>query len=205
MVYYFIPSHRILGMPAVTLAALFVALDIVSFIVQLVGGSMATPAAPLAEQQRAIHIYMGGIGLQEFFILIFVGLCIQFQRRMRKIKGPGHNMRYFFTSSWGMLLCALYFSLAMISVRIVYRLVEFSGGMGQDNPLTTHEAYFYVLEAVPMFLALVSFNIIHPGRIITGPHSDMPGLVSLKNKFARRQGKELLDDRSDSEVELGPR
>lgn len=93
----------------------------------------------------------------------------------------------------------------MISVRIVYRLVEFSGGMGQDNPLTTHEAYFYVLEAVPMFLALVSFNIIHPGRIITGPHSDMPGLVSLKNKFARRQGKELLDDRSDSEVELGPR
>ncbi|RSM01732.1 hypothetical protein CDV31_011205 [Fusarium ambrosium] len=202
MVYYFLPWRSILGMPAATLAAIFVGLDIVSFIVQLIGGSMAGPGAPPEEQQRAIHIYMGGIGLQEFFIVLFVGLCIRFQAKMHKLKGPG-GFKDFITSSWGMLITALYFSLAMISIRIIYRLIEFSGGMGEDNALVTHEVYFYLLEAVPMFLALLVFNFVHPGRIMTGPHSDMPGLFSLiKNKLSRNKGKELLDDRSDSDVEL---
>lgn len=202
MVYYFLPSRSILGMPAATLAAIFVGLDIVSFIIQLIGGSMAGPGAPPQEQQRAIHIYMGGIGLQEFFIVLFVGLCIRFQAKMHKLKGLG-GFKEFITSSWGMLITALYFSLAMISIRIIYRLIEFSGGVGQDNALLTHEVYFYLLEAVPMFLALLVFNFVHPGRIMTGPHSDMPGLFSMiKNKLSKNKGKELLDDRSDSDVEL---
>ncbi|KAM0433019.1 hypothetical protein ACHAPT_004724 [Fusarium lateritium] len=202
MVHYFLPWRSILGMPAATLAAIFVGLDIVSFIIQLIGGSMAGPGAPPEDQQRAIHIYMGGIGLQEFFIVLFVGLCIRFQTKMHKLKGP-MGFKDFITSSWGMLITALYFSLAMISVRIIYRLIEFSGDVGQDSVLVTHEVYFYILEAAPMFLALLAFNIVHPGRIMTGPHSEMPGLfATIKNKLSRRNGKELLDDRSDSDVEL---
>ncbi|KAJ4269813.1 hypothetical protein NW762_001482 [Fusarium torreyae] len=206
MVYYFIPSHSLARMPAVTLAAIFVGLDILSFIVQLVGGSMAGPGSPPDEQMKAVHIYMGGIGLQEFFIVIFVALCIIFQRNMHKLEQGQKGIKGFFTSDWGMLLSTLYFSLAMISVRIIYRLVEFSGGMGQDNALTTHEIYFYILEAAPMFLALLAFNVVHPGRIMTGPNSEMPGLFSLiKDKFRGRKGKQLLDDRSESDVEMNRR
>jgi hypothetical protein len=193
-------------MPAATLAAVFVGLDILSFIVQLIGGSMSGPGSPPDEQMRAVHIYMGGIGLQEFFIVIFVVLCFLFQKKMHTIERQHQGIKAFVTSDWGMLLCTLYFSLAMISVRIIYRLIEFSVGMGQDNALVTHEVYFYILEAAPMFLALLSFNVIHPGRIMTGPNSDMPGLFSfIKNKFRGRKGKQLLDDRSDSDVELNTR
>jgi hypothetical protein len=200
MVYYFTPSHSLIGMPAATLAAIFVGLDIVSFIIQLVGGSMSGPASPPDEQMKAIHIYMGGIGLQEFFIVIFVVLCVLFQRKMHEMNQQG-GIKAFFTSDWGMLLCTLYFSLAMISVRIFYRLIEFSSGTGQDNALVTHEIYFYVLEAAPMFLALLAFNIVHPGMIMTGPGSEMPGLFSLiKGKFRGRKGKQLLDDESDVEM-----
>ncbi|KAJ4011511.1 hypothetical protein NW752_008514 [Fusarium irregulare] len=205
MVYYFIPTHTLLGMPAVTLAAIFVGLDIVSFIVQLIGGSLAGPGSPPDKQLEAIHIYMGGIGLQEFFIVVFVVLCICFQRKMHEIRGE-HGIKTMVTSDWGRLLCALYFSLAMISIRIIYRLIEFSGGMGHDNPLVTHEVYFYILEAAPMILALLAFNVVHPGRIMQGPLSDMPGLFSfIKDKFREGKGKQLLDDRSDSEVEMGRR
>ncbi|KAF5677546.1 RTA1-like protein [Fusarium heterosporum] len=201
MVYCFTPSHSLIGMPAATLAAIFVGLDIISFIVQLVGGSMAGPGSPPEEQMKAVHIYMGGIGLQEFFIIIFIVLCVLFQKKMRQMRQE--NIKASSTSDWGMLLCTLYFSLAMISVRIIYRFIEFSGGMGQDNALVTHEIYFYILEAAPMFLALLAFNIVHPGRIMTGPHSDMPGLFSLiKNKFRGRKGKKLLDDPSESDVEM---
>lgn len=51
----------------------------------------------------------------------------------------------------------------MITVPILYRLIEFSGGMGQDNALTTHKGYFYALEAVPMILAVGGFALVHPG------------------------------------------
>ncbi|KAF4463046.1 RTA1-involved in 7-aminocholesterol resistance [Fusarium albosuccineum] len=203
MVYYFLPSRSIFGMPAATLAAVFVGLDIISFIIQIVGGSMSGPGAPPEQQQAAIHTYMGGIGLQEFFILIFVAICIQFQRQMHKREGPRFTIGDFFASSWGKLLSVLYFSLLMISIRIIYRLVEFSGGLELDNPLITHEAFFYVLEAIPMLLALLAFNLVHPGKIMTGPDSDMPGLFSMvKSKFSRRKHKVLLDNQSDSEVEL---
>ncbi|KAG9504856.1 hypothetical protein J7337_004835 [Fusarium musae] len=206
MVYYFIPSQSLLHMPAATLAAIFVGLDILSFIVQLIGGSMSGPGSPPDEQMKAVHIYMGGIGLQEFFIVIFVVLCFLFQKKMHTIERQHRGIKAVVTSDWGMLLCTLYFSLAMISVRIIYRLIEFSGGMGQDNALVTHEVYFYILEAAPMFLALLAFNVIHPGRIMTGPNSDMPGLFSfIKNKIRGRKGKQLLDDRSDSDVELNTR
>ncbi|KAF4422167.1 hypothetical protein F53441_14311 [Fusarium austroafricanum] len=203
MVYYFVPSQSLLRMPAATLAAIFVGLDILSFIVQLIGGSMAGPGSPPDEQMKAVHIYMGGIGLQEFFIVIFVILCIMFQRKMSSTQQQ--NGVKALTSDWGMLLCTLYFSLAMISVRIIYRLIEFSGGMGQDNALVTHEVYFYILEAAPMFLALLAFNVVHPGRIMTGPKADMPGFFSLiKNKIRGRKGKQLLDG-GDSDMEMNTR
>jgi hypothetical protein len=206
MVYYFTPSRSVLRIPAVTLAAIFVGLDIVSFIVQLIGGSMAGPGSPPDQQLHAVHIYMGGIGLQEFFIVLFVGLCVVFQRDMAKIDAaPSKGVVNFVKKPWASLLCTLYFSLAMITIRIVYRLIEFSGGMGQDNALTTHEAYFYVLEAVPMLLALGAFNVVHPGKIMTGPNADMPGVIaSVRTCFAKRKGKQLLDDVSEDGVEMRP-
>ncbi|KAK1857219.1 rta1 domain protein, partial [Colletotrichum chrysophilum] len=145
MIHFFHPSRSLLRVPATFFAALFVALDVVSFIIQLVGGSMAGPTAPPEEQMRAIHIYMGGIGLQEVFILAFVGLALIFQRDMRRAEKL-HNGR----EGWRPLVWALYFSLGSITVRIVYRLVEFSSGNGVDNQLITREGYFYALEAVPM-------------------------------------------------------
>lgn len=197
MIHFFHPSRSLLRIPASTFAAIFVGLDVISFIIQLVGGSMAGPTTPPEEQMRAIHIYMGGIGLQEFFILIFVGLALVFQRDMRRASLVGNHSR-----AWRPLTWALYFSLGMITVRIIYRLVEFSSGHGVDNKLITHEAYFYVLEAVPMVFAIAVFIAVHPGAIMKGPGSEMPGLfATIKNALARRKGNLPLKQ-SASEQEL---
>ncbi|GKT43617.1 putative lipid transporter atnI [Colletotrichum spaethianum] len=196
MIYFFHPSRSLLHIPASTFAAIFIGLDIVSFAVQLAGGSLAGPTAPPAEQMKAIHIYMGGIGLQEFFILLFVGLTMKFQlelQRMEKLVGTSPQ-------PWKPLMWALYFSLSMITVRIVYRLIEFSSGHGIDNALITHEAYFYVLEALPMFLAIAVFNSMHPAAVMNGPGSDMPGLFStIRSGFARRNGRIPLKEDVDEQ------
>lgn len=96
MIYYFHPSRAILGIPAVAIAAVFVFLDIASFVIQLVGGGMANPSASPEKQQLGIHIYMGGIACQQLMIVIFVGLCIVFQRQMQRA-----DVRRLFSSGWG--------------------------------------------------------------------------------------------------------
>jgi len=37
--------------------------------------------------------------------------------------------------------------------------------------LSKHEAYFYVLEAMPMLPTLVMFNFWHPGSVLVGEGS----------------------------------
>lgn len=162
---------------------------------------MASPSATSEDLQRGLNIYMGGIGLQQFFIVVFSCLCIVFQNQMLS-RSPGQVQAWgFIGTTWGPLLGVLYLSLAFLSTRVIYRLVEFSGGLEHDSPLNTQEAYFYVLEAGPMFLAIVGFNIVHPGRIITGPNAKMPGFVHyIKNFIHRRKGKESLEgDSSDGQ------
>ncbi|KAK1960761.1 RTA1 domain-containing protein [Colletotrichum sublineola] len=198
MIYFFHPSRSLLHIPASTFAAIFVGLDFVSFAVQLTGGSMAGPTAPPAEQMKAIHIYMGGIGLQEFFILIFVGLALKFQLETQRME----SFREAQPRPWKPLMWALYFSLGMITIRIIYRLIEFSSGQGFDNALITHETYFYVLEASPMLLAIAVFNAVHPAAFMNGPGSDMPDLfLTIKNTFSKRNGRmPLKEDIEEQEL-----
>jgi hypothetical protein len=45
-----------------------------------------------------------------------------------------------------------------------------------------------VLEATPMVLAIVSFNIVHPGAVLVGPDAAMPGLwATIKGCCCRRR------------------
>lgn len=196
-------------MPAPTISAIFVFFDLVAFVIQLVGGSMAGPTSSPEAQQRALNLYMGGIGFQQFIILVFVGLCVVFQLRMTRFRTMhGNSSKHQDRRNWVPLLCTLYIALAMISVRIIYRLIEFSGGLESGNALMTQELYFYLLEAAPMLCALSSFVVCHPGRLMNGSGSDMPGIFTvLRNKFHRRSAKaELLDDGYESDRhELVPR
>ncbi|KAI0379042.1 hypothetical protein F5Y04DRAFT_290736 [Hypomontagnella monticulosa] len=176
MIYFFIPSRKVFNIPAPTLAAAFVSFDFVAFVIQLTGGSMAGPTAPAEDQLRAIHIYMGGIGLQQFFIVIFVAFAVKFQLEMRNTKAA--------------------------KIRIIFRLIEFSSGStGVSNPLLTNEAYFYVLEAMPMLLAIFAFNIVHPGSVLVGPESEMPGFYSTcLGLFRKRKEFRKLSEPEDEEM-----
>ncbi|KAJ7695604.1 RTA1 like protein-domain-containing protein [Mycena olivaceomarginata] len=176
-VYFFIPEKRVAGISAQRLSLCFVLLDITSFLMQAAGGSMINPTNSAEAQLRGIHIYMGGIGLQQFFILGFVGLVIRFHYKMNSLGG---------STAWKRPLYAMYASLLLITIRIVYRLIEFSSGI--YSSLTMHEAPFYCLEATPMFLALLLWNVYHPGRILVGPDSEFP----KKEKKSKRGEKGLL-------------
>jgi hypothetical protein len=125
---------------------------------------------------------MGGIGVQEFFIVVFVSLAVQFQRKVVRIDGAWRG------ESWRPLLYTLYALLLLITIRIIYRLVELSGGVYTSLPM--HEAYFYVLEATPMFIACLMLNIWHPGRFLVGPESEFPRKTKEQKKAEKEAKKE---------------
>ncbi|RAH41681.1 RTA1 domain-containing protein [Aspergillus brunneoviolaceus CBS 621.78] len=172
MIYFFVPDRRIGIFKPSLLAIIFVLLDLGSFVIQLIGGSMAGPGADNATMMKGIHIYMGGIGIQQFFIILFLFIAVQFHRQMLNLTCQGRLVGP--KAHWRGLLYVLYTSLLFITVRIIYRLVEFSSGNDASNPIPRHEWYMYVFDAVPMGCAIVVWNIVHPGAIIKGPDAKMP-------------------------------
>ena len=77
--------------------------------------------------------------------------------------------------------------------RIVFRIIEFSSGVGTKLELTidTNEWFLYVFDEMPMFLALVVFLIYHPGRVLKGPDSEFPKL-SKEEKLSRKVEKKRI-------------
>lgn len=192
MLWFFDETRRLGGLSPQRFAMLFVGLDIVSFLVQAAGASI-TSQSNISQHMliMGIHIYMGGIGLQEFFILGFVGLLVTLHRRLVRQERRAVLLHRLHNGSlpWRWLFYGMYFALVMITVRIIYRLVQYATGTSPSNSLLTHEAYEYVLDALPMFLALVVLNFTHPGRIINGPDASWPRLSRREKKGLKRQKK----------------
>lgn len=120
MIYFFIPERRLAGISARHYGIVFVTLDIIAFLVQLGGASLTTntDAAPRTVL-LGLHIYMGGIGMQEFFILWFLGLAIYMHQKMIRMEGNGQiGMGKLQTGrfSWRWLFYSTYFALVMITV-----------------------------------------------------------------------------------------
>ncbi|KAH8698611.1 RTA1 like protein-domain-containing protein [Talaromyces proteolyticus] len=172
MVWNFTNNAKIGGIKPWRFGLIFVLLDILSFFVQIIGGiKTANPRNDYNAVMTGIHIYMGGIGIQQFFILVFFFFAFNFHRTMNR-EGGNPRMAY-------MLLYALYFALLMITVRVIFRLAEFGGGT--KGPTMTHEIYQYLLDTLPMFLANIVFNFVHPGSIMAGRDGNFPSRKERKN------------------------
>jgi hypothetical protein len=113
MVHFYLPEQKLWKTRSIRFSRYFVWLDIVAFLVQLGGGLIisGTNIKPKTFQ-LGIHIYMAGIGLQQFFILMFTILAITFHRRVLQLQTQGQ----FVQPGWKRLLFTLYASLALISV-----------------------------------------------------------------------------------------
>jgi hypothetical protein len=74
---------------------------------QAAGGTMISGDDPKSAL-LGIHIYMGGIGLQQCFVLGFTGLVIRFHYKMQRLDG---------STEWKKPLYTMYASLALITVR----------------------------------------------------------------------------------------
>lgn len=113
MVHFYLPGGKVAGFRAGGIARWFVLADVVSFVVQAAGGIMASPSSSQEIVRVGLDIYLGGMGLQQGCILVFVGLMWAFQRRCGREGVMGDGKR-----SWKPLLFALYGVLVCITVSL---------------------------------------------------------------------------------------
>lgn len=134
--------------------------------------------------------------MQQAFLLVFFVFAIKFHIEMLKAERSGALSSP--KAKWRWMLYPLYTSLVFISVRIIYRLAEFSGGMDESNPLPFHEVYAYVFDAIPMLFAIIVWNISHPGSILQGSDAVMPSSGLRRIFCCRRKRKEGRSAKSAS-------
>lgn len=118
MVYNFIPNRRIAKIKAHRFGLYFVMLDIVAFLVQVYGAASASGTDLKTKQiLLGIHIYMGGVGFQQFWIIVFMMLAYFFHRELLR-QSKTDEVRKAFN-----MLYVIYAVLILITVRIWSRYV----------------------------------------------------------------------------------
>ncbi|KAJ5657867.1 uncharacterized protein N7484_001516 [Penicillium longicatenatum] len=188
MVWNFTDDARVLRMRPWQFGLIFVILDIIAFIVQVYGAAQAAGNnVSYGTEMAGLHIYMAGVGVQQFFVLLFIIYAISFHTKVIRQRCSDAQKAL-------VLLYILYACLALVTMRIIFRLCEYSQGLDSEIPL--HEAYQYCLDSLPMLLALVMLNFVHPGRIMPGRESEIPSRKERKkmNIYTKARPLQVGDD-----------
>lgn len=198
MIHFFLVEDRIYGIRARKITLMFVLFDITAFLVQGAGGSMTSSENTLDTQKLGIHIYMGGVGIQLAFILIFLVLAIRFQKLVKQQAqyNPIDQSHPLYaptktTNNAIFMLYTIYCVLFLIVFRNIYRLIEFS--LGIFSSITTHEWFTYVFDSLPMLSAILIFCVFHPGKVLRGVNADF----SEENKERKRVKKAAKDSKKE--------
>jgi len=130
------------------------------------GASKATTPYGGVGNQTAGHILMCvSLMMQITSMICFIAVALRFEYNCRRAD--------IFPSKLRNSLRILYVSCALISVRTLYRAVEWYETRSVDPsnpasfpPVLQHEAFFYVFEASVMLLNSFLLNIFHPTRYL---------------------------------------
>ncbi|KAL0568152.1 hypothetical protein V5O48_013846 [Marasmius crinis-equi] len=196
VVHYFVPEKRVAKLSARRMSLIFVLLDVFSFLIQGAGAILAQSHGDGEDTSNLVRIglrvYQAGVGVQEFFILLFLAVAIRCQVKLQAIDHEQYRL-----TNWRKVLWPIYAALSLITIRIIYRLVEFASGF--DSGLVTKEAPFYILEAGPMTICMFVFNVFHPGAVLVGEESEFP--KKEKSKKGKKE-KGSVSEQSESQTEL---
>ncbi|KAH8896107.1 RTA1 like protein [Thozetella sp. PMI_491] len=145
------------------LTKIFVGGDIISFIVQIIGSGSISNNFNLAKT-----IILVGLVVQIIFFGLFVVVTTLFHRRLTIAPTP-MSIRldeYSGRFGWRSITRVVYIASAMIFVRSVFRLIEFTGD--HDSVFITSEAFLYVCDSTLMIIVLAILIVIHPSNYIPG-------------------------------------
>ncbi|KAF7985352.1 hypothetical protein HWV62_6571 [Athelia sp. TMB] len=151
---------------------IFCSFDVVSLVVQAIGGGVASSANTDSGSALGANIMLGGIVSQMIFITVYVLFATEFIWRYYK-DSPVHETskldgpRVAMNKQLKTMIFALAFNTFCLYVRAVYRTIELSDGWN-GNVISTQN-YFNIFDGAMVTLAIFTLNFFHPGRLLNTP------------------------------------
>lgn len=147
---------------------IFCTCDIVSLVIQAVGGGMAATATNKVggDTKPGTDIMVAGIVFQLASITVFVFCAADFSRRSLRL-----GLLQSLSGSVVPLFGAMILSVIFVYIRSIYRTIELA--QGWHGYLITREKYFIALDGAMMLPAVAVFNFFHPGWLL--PNTVAPG------------------------------
>ncbi|KAI1414398.1 RTA-like protein [Hypoxylon sp. FL1857] len=139
------------------LTKVFVGGDLLCFFVQIIGSGQLSSNFSLAK----IIILVGLVAQLIFFGLFVVVATVVHYRLARRPTPTAQRLDQLNTKmGWRGVTRVIYLASAMIFVRSIFRLVEFTGD--HDSPMMKSEAYLYICDSTLMFGVLAILIYYHP-------------------------------------------
>jgi len=129
-------------------AYVFVSSDIVSIILQAVGGTISAMAKEKDFLNQGVDIMIAGLVSQVFTLLVFAILCIEYGIRLRKNRTrlPSACLRLASSGKFKCFITATSIAFLAIFIRCCYRIAELSDGWGSE--IMRKEGEFILLDSV---------------------------------------------------------
>ncbi|KAF2152225.1 putative RTA1 domain protein [Myriangium duriaei CBS 260.36] len=147
------------------MSKIYILLDVICLVLQIMGTVMQAYGSGKTKQNSTRYI-AGGLIFQLLAFLIYMIMVATLHRRLRH--EPPSMFYQHDSPRWWSCFYALYAASFLISIRSLVRVVEFL--QGSQSSIASHEAYLYLFDAAPMFLAVTFFAVWHPARVIRFDH-----------------------------------
>lgn len=142
------------------LTKLYVLIDIGCIVSQFIGAII--PASGDADAiVKGRIILIAGLVVQLCALSVFIITSLYLYLRVRKEAGP------FLDSSfvrWRRYFRTIEAVTVVMIIRSIVRAVEYL--QGQGGFVISHEIFIYLFDALPMFLVMLFFLVVHPGRLV---------------------------------------
>nr|XP_018266536.1 uncharacterized protein I303_00511 [Kwoniella dejecticola CBS 10117]OBR88694.1 hypothetical protein I303_00511 [Kwoniella dejecticola CBS 10117] len=160
-----------LFMPASRVVKTFVWSDVVTFLLQAAGGGMSAMQSE-GSQKAGLYIALVGLVIQCVSFMLFISLASIWGYRVRRTSKwtskPTNSQGFTVTlrrmEDWRIILYAVLWTGLGIMIRCIFRVIEYAEGF--DGNLRTTEWAFYVLDALPLFLAISVWAFVWPPTIL---------------------------------------
>ncbi|KAL2690034.1 hypothetical protein Neosp_004102 [[Neocosmospora] mangrovei] len=176
--------------PAAYFYWVFIPSDIISLVLQAVGGALSSTGADRAAVKVGEHISLAGLIFQVVTLIVFCTLFADYVARAAR--SPS---KYRLNKSMRTFLIFLFLSTVFILIRCAYRIAEL--GQGYFSALFRDEGLFIGLESCMMCVAVLLLNAGHPGYAFDHgeaaiPEKDPP-FESLANETNEDMSMSSLD------------
>lgn len=177
--------------PTKWLTAIFVTGDVIAFVMQAAGMSLALDPSPVVRTIQSItfsditagggimasgtvsamntgeHITIGGLCVQLVFFSVFIIVATIVHWRVHRNptrKSLVASIKNWKRTSWETIMVVLYVASILILVRSIFRLIEYA--QGNSGYLISHEVFMYVFDSTLMFFTMLVMSIYHPSKIL---------------------------------------